>query len=532
MSARRYLAGMLASVAIANTAALRAETLMDSFAARQVASGASALFTGDSSTATREIDEPEHGAFRDKSVWGAWTAPGSGYVTISTRDSSFNTVLAVYAGSTLGELLPVAQNNDEQSGFTSSSVRFPTKSGETYSFAVDGASNNSSGQGAATVHVTFTAAAQPGAEVGTDAFDLRRTLAAGNRAIGVSDNRIASIELDEKPNLGFRNKTVWWRWVAPSKGKVTIDTLASSFDTALTVYVGDTLAELSEVAINDNATNVRQSRATFRTRTGQAYQIMVEGYPNNSSGQGNVILNVAFTAKTGPGAVPGADAFANRGLFSGRSARGVANNTFFTQELDEPNHHSFRDHTAWWQWTAPATGNVKVLTEGSDFDTFVAIYRGNSIGSLRLIAENNDASNVRWSKAKFYARHGVTYQIMVDGYPNNSNGQGNIALTVDQEAQAISRERRAASYSGVINSRNGSGFIRVALTGNSSFTVAASVDGHRLRGIGRISENNPGLLVANDGPFQVTLDFDAATGHFAGSVSKDGELVGTVDDLD
>ena len=395
---------------------LAAQTLTDAFASRPVGTGASVDFSGESSSATTEVGEPDHGGSRHRSLWGAWTAPANGNVTINTSGSAFDTVLAVYAGSTLGGLLPVAQNNDIQTNFRTSSVTFPTKRGITYSIAVDGAPNNSAGQGAAAVHVAFSAVDQAGAEVGTDAFALRPTLPPGTQAIGVSDTRFASIELDEPPSTGSRNHTVWWRWVAPSNGKVTVDTVDSSFDTTLSIYVGSSLATLSEVAINDDAPNVRQSRASFRTLSGQEYQIMVEGNPNNSAGQGNVILKLAHTKLTGPGAVPGYDLFADRQSLVGTRARGVANNTFFTQELDEPNHGSSRDHTAWWQWIAPVNGVATIRTQGSDFDTYLTIYRGGNIANLKKVKQNNDASNVRWSEVRFQARRNVKYQIMVDGF--------------------------------------------------------------------------------------------------------------------
>ena len=114
---------------------LQAATLTDRFADRPVAGGTLASFDGDSTLAGSEVGEPDHGGARRRTLWSAWTAPGSGTVTIttSTGSSTFNTVLAVYAGTALTNLFPVAQNDDVEPGFRWSEVTFPTKAGVTYS---------------------------------------------------------------------------------------------------------------------------------------------------------------------------------------------------------------------------------------------------------------------------------------------------------------------------------------------------------------------------------------------------------------
>jgi hypothetical protein len=425
----KKLAAVIAWVAASVTPALAAETLSDAFASRPVASGSSATFTGDSTSAGAETGEPEHaaGGTRRHTLWGAWTAPDSGTVSIKTAGSSFDTVLAVYAGAALSQLLPVAQNNDGQSGVTWSSVAFPTKAGVTYSFVVDGRANSATFQGNVLVDVSFSAAAQAGAEVGTDSFAARPVLPSGSQAIGVCDTRLASEELNEPARVGGSRRSVWWRWVAPANGAVTIDTLGSSFDTVLKVYVGDTLPALSSVAINNDAPGSVQSRLTFQTLEGQEYQVMLTGAADASSGHGNAILHLAFEPNSEPGGVPGFDNFARRGLLSGLRARGVANNSLFTRETGEPNHGFGRTQSTWWQWTAPTNGWVSISTEGSDPTTFLAVYGGTSYADLQLVTNRSVAGNVSYSAVVFRALRRVNYHIMVDG-----SGLGNIAFVLTQ----------------------------------------------------------------------------------------------------
>ena len=67
-------------------------------------SGSSASTTGNNINATLESGETSHaGNSGGSSLWWNWTAPGSGLVTINTFNSSFDTLLAAYTGSSILE---------------------------------------------------------------------------------------------------------------------------------------------------------------------------------------------------------------------------------------------------------------------------------------------------------------------------------------------------------------------------------------------------------------------------------------------
>ncbi len=88
-----------------------------------------------------------------------------------------------------------------------------------------------------------------------------------------------------------------------------------------------------------------------------------------------------------------------------------------TLEPLEPNHDGRRnDHSVWLAWTAPASGIVELNTLGSDFDTVLAVYVGNTVDAL-LPVESNDDSEINHSSAlAFNAQAGVTYRIAVAGH--------------------------------------------------------------------------------------------------------------------
>lgn len=149
---RRIVAALGASLAVAAFSGLPVAHAADMFANRELLSGAAISFSSDSTSATAEAGEPAHSVETGsaiRSLWWKWTAPASGPVRIDTAGSSFDTVLAVYRGSSLATLSLVAANDD--AGLASTScVTFDAFAGESYSIAVDGFAG-SSGQVALSV---------------------------------------------------------------------------------------------------------------------------------------------------------------------------------------------------------------------------------------------------------------------------------------------------------------------------------------------------------------------------------------------
>ena len=114
------------------------EQINDDFAAATVVSGTSVTRTGDTNVgATKQDGEPIHaGNAGGASIWYRWVPTGSGQVTIDTFGSNFDTLLAVYTGSSLGSLTSVASNDD--TGGLQSQVSFAAAAGTIYQIAVDG----------------------------------------------------------------------------------------------------------------------------------------------------------------------------------------------------------------------------------------------------------------------------------------------------------------------------------------------------------------------------------------------------------
>jgi hypothetical protein len=110
----------------------------DHFADATVIAGSTATVNGSNANATLEPFEPPHNGRNasGSSAWWRWTAPVSGPVVIDTVGSAGDTLLAVYVGNAIGELVPVAANNNQAAGVTSSRVAFQAQAGMTYRIAV------------------------------------------------------------------------------------------------------------------------------------------------------------------------------------------------------------------------------------------------------------------------------------------------------------------------------------------------------------------------------------------------------------
>lgn len=124
-------AALLATTGIATAA--------DFFSEREHLDDPFFAVTASTLEATAEPGEPSHGGISGvgRSVWWQWTAPESGPFRLETRGSDYDTVLAVYTGSTLGSLELKASNDD--AGLSPYSlVTFEAVAGQTYQIAVDG----------------------------------------------------------------------------------------------------------------------------------------------------------------------------------------------------------------------------------------------------------------------------------------------------------------------------------------------------------------------------------------------------------
>ena len=112
-----------------------------------------------------------------------------------------------------------------------------------------------------------------------------------------------------------------------------------------------------------------------------------------------------------------------------------------TSEPGEPNHAGVSGgKSIWWSWSTAIPGGVTMTTIGSDFDSVLAVYTGDSVSNLTAVASNDDdpylPPGTRTSRVIFNASAGIAYQIAVDGYQGAS---GNAVLNITRPILNIAR---------------------------------------------------------------------------------------------
>jgi hypothetical protein len=324
---------------------------------------------------------------------------------------------------------------------------------------------------------------------------------------------------------------------------VTFETAGSDFDTTLGVYQGNAVNQLVQIAGNDDfELGQTSSRVSFLVTTGALYHIGADG---RDGAQGSLQLSWR------PGGIatpPPNDLFTNAAATLGFGGVYHASNRGFTREPLEPSHAGGSgQRSAWWRWTAPISGPTVINTVDSSFDTLLAVYTGNSVSTLRQVAENDDidpAQDLVQSEVSFGATGGITYWIAVDGFTDGIiQEEGSIRLDISQKggeptgnnqfANAIAltgsrgvvtannlrftRETGEPSHGGIRGNRSAwwqwsapsDGIVRFETTGSAFDTLLAVYTGDSVNALKLVVENDD--IISGD-VWQSRADFVAKKG--------------------
>jgi hypothetical protein len=385
--------------------------LADNFQDRVVTNSFAGAGSGSNSTASREIGEPNHaGKPGSKSVWYSWRAPTNGIVTFSTRGSAFDTVLAVYtnaagnATSGFSSLREIA-SDDDRGGFLTSEVVFNTIAGTEYVIAIDGF-----GKSSGSIVLSWNLEAGLSEVPRIFQQPLSQTVAAG-------ENVNFSV-------TAFSARPLSYQWIY----------------NCLPV-LGATNAQLA--VTNVQATQV--GSYSVRVNNGQREVESLTAFLQiNFSGDAGTVQKVASRDKLADRTIVG-QAFSlaaaaaeevpmhfKAGL-GGSIARGFSGTQIFntfnaTKEPGETNHCGIAGGaSAWYSILAEETGLMQVSTEGSEFDTVLAVYAGPEnpleFDELTFVAcGNNSGADRQTSRLTFSAVRNQVYHIAVDGV-NGASGR-------------------------------------------------------------------------------------------------------------
>jgi hypothetical protein len=449
----------------------------DDFASAAPLSGLPANATGTVLDATWEAGEPSG---YDHTVWWSWTAPSDGDVTVDTCGSGTGTRLGVYTGNSVEALIRVAHNlNACGSSFESGArLSFVAKSGQTYRIAVAEGHPytyySCSTSGSCDVALALKRSTKPANDDFADAAALPG-IWFESVSVEPAISAGASREVGEPIHAGKAGThSVWWRWTAPQSGvvRLRVYSCTSGSDVALAVYTGSAVGALSGVATDDGYCGL-----SFRAHAGVTYRIAVD---SSDAWIGDFSLDIQGAPKN--------DDFENAIGLGGHSAENYGQNWFpgpsiATAEPGEPNHAgSAAGHSVWWRWTAPASGPVEIVTCGNLLiDSVLAVYTGDSVDDLGLVADNDDTAGCGpgsgvGSAVEFTAEAGTTYRIAVDGssgaYEKGFTPIGFIKLTLRGPPAPPPATERFAIDGVKHNMRKGTATLTVEVPGPGEVALA------------------------------------------------------------
>jgi PKD repeat protein len=375
-----------------------------------------ASVTGTTYTATAEPAEPAHaGTSAVRSVWYRLTPAADGTVTLKTCGSTADTALAVYTGTAITALTPIAANDDSSAcgiGSTASRVAFPATAGTTYRVAVE---TRASDGGYRLV---------VGAPANDDFADAQ--ILVGDHASAWADASLGTAQVGE-PAAG-NGHSLWYRWTAPTTGTVELNDCGSFSGGLLRVFAGTTLETLLSVPTATIGSCPNGTRVTLAAVKDTTYIIGLD-LTQTSVAAGGARLQL------GP---PANDAFATPTVLGGATADATADLRGASAEASEPSHASGAPgRTVWFRWTAPADGVAQVDTCGSPTPAVAAVYSGTALAQLARRPSAGAGScdaGLSGDVQRFTATKSTIYAIAVDA--KSLADAGPIALRVRQLVDA------------------------------------------------------------------------------------------------
>ncbi len=163
--------------------------------------------------------------------------------------------------------------------------------------------------------------------------------------------------------------------------------------------------------------------------TGAPGNNLFNGWDDRNGDDARLIINATLWLIADEIAQPPTnDHFADALTLSGNSINAGGSNVLATKETGEPNHENNPGgKSVWWNWTAAATGEAVVSTNGSNFASLLGVYTGSAVDALTPVTPSGGRSERITSTLSFTATAGVTYRIAVDG---TDGAAGNIQLSI------------------------------------------------------------------------------------------------------
>jgi hypothetical protein len=376
--------------------------LTNGFGQRAGFSDPSRIGRSSNAGADREPGEPNHaGKTGGKSMWMTWNPTAGGIATFSTRGSTFDTLLAIYTGTQLGSLTPIASDDDD-GGFFTSEVTFNAVAGTPYQIAVDGLAG-ADGDIILSWNLEVTPDVLP--EIVTQPVD--QTVGLGGTAVfGVTA---------PGPNLRYQ-------WFYNGATIVGANTNLLVINNAQVSSVGNYFVVIS------------RGNRSVQSRTVSLQINAPEEGPAENASSDDKFADLATSGGGGGVAVQSVPPSNALRKASASVARGFTGTQIFStvgssKEQGEPNHCGIIGGASqWFAYESPVNGTLTISTDGSDFDTVLAVYTGTGVNFASLQpgpCDNDSGLDGKTSRVSFSAEAGTMYYIAVDGV---NGASGNVRL--------------------------------------------------------------------------------------------------------
>jgi len=455
-------------------------------------SGPGGLGHGTNSGATRQPGEPLHAGEKGaNSVWLTWRAPANGIVVLSTLGSDFDTLLAVYAGNAVSNLTEVASDNDS-GGFLTSQLKFYATAGNDYHVAVDGF-HGAQGQ------IVFS-------------WDLVPSTTATPRILTQPAPKSGPTNDNASLLVGFDSvEPVIVQWFKDGQLARQTSFPAGGSDTFPISNLQKSDVGNYRVRIVPASAPTDTTREIFSKLVRVQIHIRGDGTVVRDVFTRDKFLETADAVAAAPASGPKSSKIRK---LSGGPARGFRGTQIFStvgssKDPGEPNHCGEPGGASeWYAYQPPASGLLILDTEGSDFDTVLAVYTGpgTDFESLVPVACDNDSgSNGKTSKTVFQATQDTVYYLAVDGVEGASGTtvlNYNLGVPPTLTQQPSSRSVPAGS----------SVTLSVTATGTPGPFYQWRFNQADLSGATNSSLTMTNFQSANEGDYRVVA------GNFAGSV--------------
>ena len=335
-------------------------------------------FMGQNRYSSFEAEEPFHAQNPDvgRSVWWTWSSTTTTNVLIDAAGTTFNAILGVYRGASLATLQEVASATREASSGLQPWVRFAAEAGATYRIAVAGANDAEMGD----IRARIVLGGQPDRSAPQVVIE---TPADGDLFWQDRVTITGQVRDDAPDDTGVQEVLVF------QDGVQVAALVDLAWSTAVTLLPGTNVITVVGVDVAGNRSVPAEVRLVYRNPFNDDFTEAIELF--GLSGQTNTI--------------------------NGRA----------TKEALEPRHGDDEGgRSIWYHWRAPSNGSLRLSTQGSDFDTLLGLYTGETVDTLASIAQNDEAgSGVSYSELASEVVSNQVYRIAVDGYAGAS---GNVVL--------------------------------------------------------------------------------------------------------